>query len=432
MPPRPNVILRRCNDYNADRIQAITDELIADLKVPITGKLFIKPNIVSANRAYIHDSYTHPTVTEGVVRSLRQLPDVTDMTLGESSGYGIPTELFFHEAGYDELAKRLGVRLLNINEDRLLRVALPKGVCHKLMLLSQRLHEADTKIWLPKLKYHIFASITQALKLNIGILTHKERMLYHDYRIHEKIVDLLEVGMPDLVISDAIRITYGFESAPYPVELGLLLGADDPLAADVVAAHIMGYQPEQVEHLRIAAERGYGSLKLEDIHIEGDYPLDELIAKPKGKTRLFQVLSELDTPIRFYAGRAAGTQTICDGGCEGALKGCLGTIEKRRPGSLARAKKGAIVTGVVQADIIMPDAPVLLIGDCTRVEGTLQARSVYRVKGCPVAARDLFIKVPLLFRVPSPMFDICDIVQFIRFSLRAFWRRALRLLRANR
>ena len=87
---------------------------------------------------------------------------------------------------------------------------------------------------MPKLKYHIFANITNALKLNIGILTHSERMLFHDYRLHEKIVDLLEAGYPDLVVTDAIDITYGFESAPYPVRLGLMLIADDPLAADVL------------------------------------------------------------------------------------------------------------------------------------------------------------------------------------------------------
>ncbi len=416
---QPKVILRHCNDYDIGRVRAVLSEVIADLGVEIKGHVFIKPNIVTANRKYIHNSYTHPNFSESVVGELRKL-GLKNLTLGESGGYGIPSRLFFYESGYLDLAKRLNIPLIDLNEDKLQRVELTKGVHHQDMLLAEHIRLADTKIWLPKLKYHIFCSITQSLKLNIGILTHKERMLYHDHRIHEKIVDLLEAGYPDLVLSDAIDITYGFESAPYPVRLGLVLGANDPLAADVVAAHIMGYQPQDIRHLVIAAERGYGSLDINDIEIGGDYDLQELIDKPKGKTRLFQVLSELDTPIQFYAGKAANSQSICDGGCEGALKGCLGTIEKRNPGSLAKARKGAIVTGIYEEDVLMPDGPVLLIGRCTQVTGKLEAKSIHRINGCPTAARDLFIKLPLIYRLPSPMLDLKDVVQFIRFTLRSW------------
>ncbi len=332
---------------------------------------------------------------------------------------------------YAEMAARRGVTLLNLNEDRLRKVELKKGQHHKHMLLSEHIRKADVKIWMPKLKYHIFASITHALKLNIGILVHKERMLYHDHRIHEKIVDLLEAGYPDIVIGDAVDITYGFESAPYPVRLGVLIGANDPLAADVVAAYIMGYRPEDVKHLKIASERGYGSLNLEDIDVSGDVSVEELRARPKGKPRLFQVLSDLDTPLTFYSGKAQGTNILCDGGCEGALKGCLGTIEKRRPGSLKNARPGAIVTGVYEGDVIHPHDTVLLIGRCTKVTGRLEARHIARIRGCPTAARDLFVKVPLIFRMPSPMFDIRDVFLFIRFTISGWIGRFLGFFRSK-
>ena len=417
--PSPKVILRRCEDYDVSRIRATMAEIMTDLDAPIKGRVFVKPNIVTANKVYIHHSYTNLNFTESAVKEL-QASGAEEIAIGESGGFGIPSRLFFYESGYDKLAKRLDVPLIDLNEDRLVEVKLEKGVHHKHMLLADHIRVANTKVWLPKLKYHIFCSITQCLKLNIGILTHKERMLYHDHRIHEKIVDMLEVGYPDLVLSDAIDITYGFESAPYPVRLGLVLGANDPLAADVIAAHIMGYQPRDVKHLRIASERGYGSLDLADIDISGDYDLDELVEKPKGKSRLFQVLSELDTPIRFFAGVAPKSDTICDGGCEGALKGCLGTIEKKHEGSLAKARKGAIVTGIYGGDVIMADGPVLLIGSCTRVDGKLVAKSVHRVGGCPTAAKDLFIKVPILFHMPSPMLSIRDALLFIRFTLQSW------------
>lgn len=409
---KPHVILRKCDEYNSDTIAGIIKESLKDLKLTPRGKVFIKPNVVSANKNYIHDSYTNPAVVEGMIRALRD-KNVSDITVGESGGYGLPSRLFLKESGYFDMGKRLGVPVVDMNEHPFVRVDLKKGKWHRDMLLSKYIHEADFKIWMPKLKYHIFASITNALKLNIGILSHKERMYFHDFRIHEKIVDLLEAGYPDLVVSDAVNITYGYESAPYPWKLGVLLISDQPLAADVVGAYIMGYKPEKVEHLRIASERGYGSLKLKDISIKGDADIEKLRKKPKGKTRLFQVLNELETPIRFYAGVAPDTDILCDGGCEAAVKGCLGTIEKRTPGALAKAKKGAIVQGIYRGDIDMPDGSVLLVGDCTRVEGNLNAKKVYRVKGCPIGTKALFVKLPFIFGLPSPLLDPRDAALFI-------------------
>ncbi len=413
---KPRVILRKCDDYSTDSITGIIRESVDDLGHEIKGKVFIKPNVVSANRAYIHNSYTQPAVVESMIEVLRER-NLKDIVIGESGGYGIPSRLFLKEAGYFDLAKRLNVPVLDMNEHPSTKIQLRKGVCHHDMMLSDLIREADYKIWMPKLKYHIFASITNALKLNIGILQHGERMLFHDHRIHEKIVDMLEAGYPDLVVSDAIDITYGFESAPYPVRLGMLIISDNPLAADAVAAYIMGYKPEDVQHLKIASERGYGSLKLKDISIEGDADIEKMRRKPKGNTRLFQHLDELETPIKFFAGCVPGTATICDGGCEAAVKGLLGTIEKRRPGSLKNARHGAIVQGVYKGDVIMPGLPVMLLGDCTKVEGELVAGKIYRIKGCPIGVKKLMSKLPSVFGLSNPMFDPRDAVLFITNSI---------------
>ena len=409
---RPRVILRSCPDYQQDRISAILKEAVGDLDLRIAGRVFIKPNVVTANRKYIHHSYTHPAVVAAMAEIVKA-GTITSLTIGESGGYGIPSRLFLRESGYLDMARKIGVNLVDMNVHPVVPTELSRARWHKRILLPRHIAEADFKIWMPKLKYHIFASVTNCLKLNIGILTHKERMLYHDYRIHEKIVDLLEPGYPDLIVSDAIDITYGFESAPYPVHLGLLMIADHPLAADVVAAHIMGYDPHDIAHLRIAAERGYGSLDLADLDISGDIDLAELKARPKGQPRLLQNLQALETPIRFFSGRAWDTGILCDGGCEGAVKGCLGTIEKRRPGALKKARAGAIVCGVYDGDVIMPDGPVLLVGDCTRVLGKMEARKVYRAGGCPIGARDLMLKLPWIFKLPSPMIDARDAQLFI-------------------
>jgi uncharacterized protein (DUF362 family) len=415
---KPVVILRRCSSPDPERIQTIVRECFAELGIHPHGSVLIKPNIVSANKTYIHHSYTHPGVVEGIVHELKANNDVKNITIGESSGYGLPPGLFMNEAGYDKLARRLNVRLIDFNEDTSSWVDLKKSVCHKGFNAAHSILDADFKIWAPKLKYHICCEVTNALKLNIGILQHRDRMVCHDDRLNDKIVDLLEIGYPDVVVSDATTIGHGFESAPQHFPLGLILVSNDPLAADAVAGVALGYKPEEINHLRIAHERGYGTINLNEITITGDYPLDELVSKTKGIVSEYQDIQKVETPLKFYCGDAPDRGQFCYGGCLAAVKGCLGTVDKRRPGSVRNARPGAIVTGIYSGDVIHPGQNVVLIGDCTKVNGKLEARSVRKVKGCPVAAKKLMFWLPLTYGMSSPMTDIRSAAQYVFFTIR--------------
>lgn len=413
---KKKVILRKCDSYNEDVISGIIKESLVDLGIKPEGKTLIKPNVVTANKGYIFDSYTHPTVIGSAVDVLRSM-GTSDITVGESGGYGIPSRLFLKESGYFKMGKEKGVKVVDFNEEKNYKVPLKKGMWHKSMRVAKSLHDADFLVWMPKLKYHICCTITNAIKLNIGILTHAERMLYHDDRLNEKIVDLLEVGFPNVVISDAVKIAHGYESAPKPFDLGLILVSNDPLAADAVGAKILGFKPEEVIHLVMASERGYGSIADKDIEITGDIKVEELANKTKGIVSEYQDIHKVDTPIKFYTGKDPYRGRFCYGGCLAALKGCLGTIDARRPGSVKNARPGGIVTGIYEGDVIHPDGPVLLIGDCTKVLGKLEAKKIKRIKGCPLGTKMLFVTLPRTFGMPSPLFDPRDAVLFIYNSI---------------
>ena len=86
-PRSYRVILRACDTPDPDKIAGIVSESLQDLGVAPRGKVLIKPNVVTANRAYIHNSYTHPSVVEAMVRVLREsAPE--KITIGESGGFG--------------------------------------------------------------------------------------------------------------------------------------------------------------------------------------------------------------------------------------------------------------------------------------------------------------------------------------------------------
>lgn len=107
-------------------------------------------------------------------------------------------------------------------------------------------------------------------ELNIGLLLDRERMWNHNYNLDEKIIDLLEVGFPDFIATDAIEISLGGnQMTQHGKHLGMILMAENPLAHDVVCAHILHLDPHNIKHLRIAHERGYGPLRLDEIESRG-------------------------------------------------------------------------------------------------------------------------------------------------------------------
>ena len=403
------VLLRKVESYDTAAIRAVVEEGFSLLDRKPQGRVLIKPNVVFANKNYSRYAYTDPEMVGTVADHVRGFAGVTDLNIGESGGFAIPTRLNFKESGYYEMGARHNVPIIDFNEDRYVKVDLKRGRFHKTLSCPRLIHEADFKIWMPKLKYHICCEITNALKLNIGSLLHKERMLFHDDRLNDKIVDVLEIGYPDLVITDAITIGHGFESCAKPFHLGLVMISNDPVASDVVAAQILGYRPERVNHLRMASERGYGSIDPASVRVLGDLTIEELARRTSGIVSEFQDMQKLDTKIRFYEGIGPNTNRVCYGGCMAAVKGSLGSIDARRPGSLKNAKEGAIVTGIYEGDVDAGNGVCMLIGDCTEVKGNIRAGRIKKVKGCPIGAVQLTSVLPFVFGMPSPLLDPRDV-----------------------
>ena len=413
------VIVRRCDAYDASAIAEIISQGMEELKEEPKGKILIKPNVVCSTPV-VQSAHTETSVVEAAVDALRRLNAGAQITIGESGGMAIPTRLFFHHAGYSRMARRLGVPLRDFNEERRVRVKLARAKWHRTMLLAKSLYEASYRIWMPKLKFHNACQITNAVKLNIGILIHRERMLYHDDRLNEKIVDLLEVGYPDLIVSDAINIGHGSEFAPYPYHLGAILIANDPLAVDMVAARILGYEPEDVAHLVEARDRGYGTLDLRDIGITGDVSVEELAEKAGKIKTAYSIhwdVQEVRTPVKFYAGINPESGRKCIGGCLNALSGALATAELYYPGLVAGLERMGIVIGHYRGDVIHPGEKVALIGSCAGVEGKLVGDKVIRIRGCPARGVDQAAFLFPRLGIKTPAWEFSNVIDVVCHSL---------------
>jgi len=200
--------------------------------------------------------------------------------LMENSTQGNFTRLVFEVAGFTRLAKEHGAEPLYLDEGGEATVRLPrmgydvhvsKRVKH---IIDKR--DSVTYINVPKLKTHSMSVMTVGIKNQYGFVAHRDRSPDHNFNLHRKIADLYSVIQPDFTLVDGTVVTiYGH----YPpialqkkalVPLNILVGGADTVAVDRVCARILGYETDEVKHLREARDMGLGCADLRRIRVEGE------------------------------------------------------------------------------------------------------------------------------------------------------------------
>lgn len=419
---KPKVILRRCPDYDPGRISRIVAQGLADfgLAPRIRGRVTIKPNVVFAHYKVAPSAFTRSEFMDGLLSALEAeaAPD-TRFTIAEKCGAAIPTSRMLRHAGYYRLKRRHRVRVVPIEESKKVKVALKKGVLHREVCMSEDIARRDLLIYAPKLKSNVLAhGMTASIKLNIGILCDKERMWNHNSHLDEKIVDLLEVGRPDFIVTDAIQAAVGGnQMTERGRPLGLIILASDPLAHDVVCAHILHLDPEKVGHLRQARDRGYGSLDLRDIDLQGDITLDEVRERTRDWDLGFIPVTEVPGNFKVLSG-----EPYCTGGCQGVLLDWLYMIKDRKPKLWNDMPPWTAVVGAYKGDVSAKR--LLLLGTCTKVEGKVRAGRKVRIRGCPPKHKTLVLLLLLRAGIVNPLLRL-DLVIDSYFFLFLSWLRRI-------
>ncbi|MFH0823192.1 MAG: DUF362 domain-containing protein [Pseudomonadota bacterium] len=163
----------------------------------------------------------------------------------------------------------------NVKARRLFKEAgVPKGVEVKKMEVIAEVLDADVLIAVPVGKSHSGAGVSLSMKGMMGLI--HDRAIFHTrHNLHEAIVDMASLLKPHLIVIDGTRIlSSGGPGGPGKViPLNLVLASTDMVAADaqMVALgtwHERKFKPNQVQHIRIAAERGLGRLDLENLKVK--------------------------------------------------------------------------------------------------------------------------------------------------------------------
>lgn len=229
------------------------------------GRVVLKPNYVEP-RSPADGVTTDPRIIAALVRWLQDL-GCRDITIAESNWSRANTERAFELVGLPALASDLGVRLLNLFDDEHIPFEIPGALSLHRVRIARTVLEADCLINLPKLKRHCLADVTLGIKNLMGAVFPEKSAMHRG--LHRRLRDLATVLRPALTVVDGIVGSERHETAGTPVRMELVIAGLDPVATDAVGCLVMGVDPGEVEHLRLAAEAGLGEARPERIAVRG-------------------------------------------------------------------------------------------------------------------------------------------------------------------
>lgn len=220
-------------------------------------KVLIKPNLCAA-KPWSTGTTTDPLLTEKVIRRIKEITD--DITLCESDHSTVDAEYVFRYLGFEEIARRYDLRLINLSDRRnVVMLKNPDGYILKELPLHKEMLNADLIINLPVMKTNEISGITLSLKNMFGTIATREKATFHD-DIHGVIADINRFVGRTLVILDARCAMQGDGPINGDVlHLDTLVFGDDMVAVDYIGAQIMGFDPDEIEHIALSERCGVGS-----------------------------------------------------------------------------------------------------------------------------------------------------------------------------
>jgi len=246
--------------------------------LPAKARVFIKPNIVFWTRKAAFPKW-------GVITTSRMIEDavillkergIDDITIGE--GMVVVTRdketpaHAFESLGYNRLNQRYGVKAFSVFERGFKEVDLGNGETLK---YNADILDSDFVVDIPVLKTHAQTVVSLGIKNLKGTIDINSRKKCHnadpEKNLHYWVARLADPMPPMLTILDGIYTTERGPSFDGRIRRSnLIVASADVLAADMVGARVLGYEPSQVPHLVHAARNRKRPCELSKIEIAGE------------------------------------------------------------------------------------------------------------------------------------------------------------------
>ncbi len=269
--------------------------------------------VIKINAVNSHPyTYTDPSVLKAAILNLYEA-GVKKVYVVENCTQGNFTRLVFNATEIGNVCHQNGAKPVFLDEGLTCTQKLPQ-IGEKARFnrwLSSRLGNKRQQrnvffLNIPKLKTHSMSVVTLGIKNLLGLMDQRDRMHGHNYKLHEILASLHELFPPDFTLIDGLHAVYHGHYPPAKLlprcteKLDILVGGSNTPAVDTVGAKILGYNLEEVEHLRLAAS----SIKLEDIKVKGDM-------SKYNKKYPYTLIPEFPADVNIYQ----GYERCCPEGC---------------------------------------------------------------------------------------------------------------------
>jgi len=236
------------------------------------NKVIIKPNMSFANKPEMATN-TNPLIVKELAIMCKEAGAssilITDYTLQE------PKSCLSNSGIQDACKDIAGVTVASANSDALFKeTEFPNAVTMKKNSVHKDALNADVLIAAPVAKCHMATGVSLSMKGMMGLVWDRRSM--HSTDLSSSIVDMCaKVLKAKLTIIDGSRVlsTNGPGGPGKVLEENTIIVSRDMVAADSYAVSAFEWYgqklaPKQVEHIRLASERGLGRMDIENMTIK--------------------------------------------------------------------------------------------------------------------------------------------------------------------
>lgn len=259
-------------------------------------RIMLKPNLVAESPSF--------TTKPAVIRALAQLMKRKgkDVMIGEGStaaaGFNVLNDqvyrtknreildgmqqYVFDQLGYTELAASMGVQLVNLHSGEMVEVGIPDGLLFDKITMHRSIQETDLLCSVPMMKTHVLATVTLGMKNLIGLypgtVYYAQRSWLHDLAAEHnspgvafEILDMVKAARPGLTVIDGSMAMEG--NGPTDgslLKMDVIIAGTNPLATDMVAAQVMGFEIRDIPHLTLAVKTGMTPSDPDQAEVRGE------------------------------------------------------------------------------------------------------------------------------------------------------------------
>ena len=281
-----------------DAYRNLAHDALCSLSLPDAGGRDV---LLKANATVLYPPdlriITHPGFLAGLTDALREkdIEPARVVVADGQSGENVERGYTWDAVGYRPMVDARGADLVELNGHESRSVDVSDGVIYQAFDIYERVADCGLFLNVPVAKCHNLSCTTLCIKNLMGVVARPQRHLcsmqevdkplgdalwrlsesglsLYEERFCHKLCDLLEavrsLGMPRVNVVDGLvgRDGTAFnEGNNHP--LGWTVIGQNEVHVDTVATYLMGLDPGNTPYLKLASERGLGSICLAEIEV---------------------------------------------------------------------------------------------------------------------------------------------------------------------